>query len=54
MTQMIYHMCPAEAWEEAVAAGEYFERFKPGGDDFGTDAIAGDRGNFVFAHGLSQ
>ena len=23
MTQMIYHMCPAEAWEEAVAAGEY-------------------------------
>ena len=23
MAQMIYHMCPAEAWEEAVAAGEY-------------------------------
>ena len=23
MTQMIYHMCPAEAWEEAVAAGAY-------------------------------
>ena len=23
MTQMIYHMCPAEAWEEAVAAGHY-------------------------------
>jgi uncharacterized protein (DUF952 family) len=23
MTAMIYHMCPAEAWEEAVAAGEY-------------------------------
>jgi len=23
MTQMIYHMCPAEAWEEAVAAGQY-------------------------------
>jgi uncharacterized protein (DUF952 family) len=23
MTQMIYHMCPAEAWEEAVAAGRY-------------------------------
>ena len=23
MTQMIYHMCPAEAWEEAVASGEY-------------------------------
>jgi uncharacterized protein (DUF952 family) len=20
---MIYHMCPAEAWEEAVAAGQY-------------------------------
>ena len=20
---MIYHMCPAEAWEEAVATGEY-------------------------------
>jgi len=20
---MIYHMCPAEAWEEAVASGEY-------------------------------
>jgi uncharacterized protein (DUF952 family) len=23
MTRMIYHMCPAEAWEEAVAAGQY-------------------------------
>jgi len=23
MTGMIYHMCPAEAWAEAVAAGEY-------------------------------
>ncbi len=23
MTLMIYHMCPAEAWEEAVAAGRY-------------------------------
>src|SRR5439155_25118995 len=23
MTAMIYHMCPAEAWEEAVAAGRY-------------------------------
>src|SRR5271169_1395576 len=23
MTQMIYHMCPAEAWEEAVATGRY-------------------------------
>lgn len=23
MTQMIYHMCPAEAWEAAVAAGRY-------------------------------
>ncbi len=23
MTQMIYHMCPAEAWTEAVAAGRY-------------------------------
>ena len=23
MSGMIYHMCPAEAWEEAVAAGEY-------------------------------
>jgi uncharacterized protein (DUF952 family) len=23
MTAMIYHMCPAEAWTEAVAAGEY-------------------------------
>jgi uncharacterized protein (DUF952 family) len=23
MTQMIYHMCPAEAWEEAVASGTY-------------------------------
>jgi uncharacterized protein (DUF952 family) len=23
MTAMIYHMCPAEAWEEAVAAGQY-------------------------------
>jgi uncharacterized protein (DUF952 family) len=23
MTGMIYHMCAAEAWEEAVAAGEY-------------------------------
>ena len=23
MTQMIYHMCPAETWEEAVAAGQY-------------------------------
>jgi uncharacterized protein (DUF952 family) len=23
MTAMIYHMCPAEAWEEAVAACEY-------------------------------
>jgi uncharacterized protein (DUF952 family) len=23
MTQMIYHMCPAEAWAAAVAAGEY-------------------------------
>jgi uncharacterized protein (DUF952 family) len=22
MTAMIYHMCPAEAWEEAVAAGQ--------------------------------
>ena len=23
MTQMIYHMCPAEAWAAAVASGEY-------------------------------
>jgi uncharacterized protein (DUF952 family) len=23
MMQMIYHMCPAEAWSEAVAAGRY-------------------------------
>ena len=23
MTQMIYHMCPAEAWAEAVKAGRY-------------------------------
>ena len=23
MTAMIYHMCPAEAWEEAVVAGRY-------------------------------
>jgi uncharacterized protein (DUF952 family) len=23
MTGMIYHMCPAEAWAEAVAAGQY-------------------------------
>jgi len=23
MTAMIYHMCPAEAWEEAVATGSY-------------------------------
>ena len=23
MTAMIYHMCPAEAWAEAVAAGQY-------------------------------
>jgi uncharacterized protein (DUF952 family) len=23
MTRMIYHMCPATAWEEAVATGEY-------------------------------
>jgi uncharacterized protein (DUF952 family) len=23
MTTMIYHMCSAEAWEEAVAAGQY-------------------------------
>jgi len=23
MTAMIYHMCPAEAWEAAVAAGHY-------------------------------
>ena len=23
MTQMIYHMCPAEAWAAAVATGEY-------------------------------
>lgn len=23
MTRMIYHMCPAEAWEAGVAAGEY-------------------------------
>src|SRR5437879_13812191 len=23
MPAMIYHMCPAEAWEEAVAAGRY-------------------------------
>ncbi len=23
MTAMIYHMCPAETWAEAVAAGEY-------------------------------
>jgi uncharacterized protein (DUF952 family) len=23
MTGMIYHMCPAETWEEAVAAGRY-------------------------------
>ncbi len=28
MTAMIYHMCPAEAWEEAVAAGRY-----PGTED---------------------
>jgi len=23
MSEMIYHMCPAEAWEAAVAAGRY-------------------------------
>lgn len=23
MTAMIYHMCPAETWEEALAAGRY-------------------------------
>jgi len=23
MIGMIYHMCPAEAWQEAVASGEY-------------------------------
>jgi uncharacterized protein (DUF952 family) len=23
MTRMIYHMCPAEAWQEAVRAGAY-------------------------------
>src|SRR5216684_3332619 len=23
MTAMIYHMCPAEAWAEAIAAGRY-------------------------------
>src|SRR5437763_6640941 len=23
MTQMIYHMCPAETWQAAVQAGEY-------------------------------
>jgi uncharacterized protein (DUF952 family) len=23
MSNMIYHMCPAEVWQEAVAAGEY-------------------------------
>src|SRR5579862_2021358 len=23
MTHMVYHMCPAEAWESAVAAGRY-------------------------------
>ena len=23
MTQMIYHMCPAEAWEAALEAGRY-------------------------------
>lgn len=23
MTQMIYHTCPAETWQEAVQAGEY-------------------------------
>ena len=23
MTAIIYHMCPAEAWEEAVATGRY-------------------------------
>ena len=23
MTTMIYHMCPAETWEEAVASGRY-------------------------------
>jgi uncharacterized protein (DUF952 family) len=23
MTAMIYHMCPAEAWEQAVASGRY-------------------------------
>lgn len=23
MTEMIYHMCPADAWTAAVAAGEY-------------------------------
>jgi uncharacterized protein (DUF952 family) len=23
MTRMVYHMCPAEAWVAAVAAGEY-------------------------------
>jgi uncharacterized protein (DUF952 family) len=26
MTLMIYHMCPAEAWQEAVAAGQYVGR----------------------------
>ena len=23
MTRMIYHMCPAASWQEALAAGEY-------------------------------
>jgi uncharacterized protein (DUF952 family) len=29
MTEMIYHMCPAEAWTEAVRQGEY----RGGADD---------------------
>jgi hypothetical protein len=40
--------------ESTVAAGEYCERFQPGGNDFGADAIAGDRGNFIFTHARSQ
>src|SRR3954463_13122676 len=40
--------------EAAVAFGQHFERLQARGDDFGADAVAGNGGNFVFAHFIGE
>jgi len=36
--------------EAAIASGQHLQRLQAGGDDFGADAVAGNGGNFIFAH----